>query len=95
MRQDVNANINVASDFLFGAKAIGEFLGGLPERKVWYWAERGYLPITRTGRTLTASKTALRAHVSGGRSRSDSANSSQGLPPAEARRLPGPDALDG
>jgi len=48
-------------DILWGAQAIAEFLG-TTERKVWYQADRGLLPVKRQGRLLTASKSALRKH---------------------------------
>jgi len=48
-------------DLLWGAKAIGHFLG-IDERQVWYQADRGLLPVKRQGRLLTASKAALRKH---------------------------------
>ena len=50
-------------DLLWGAQAIAEFLG-TTERKVWYQADRGLLPVKRQGRLLTASKAALRKHFS-------------------------------
>jgi hypothetical protein len=48
-------------DLLWGAQAIADFLG-TTERKVWYQADRGLLPVKRQGRLLTASKSALRKH---------------------------------
>jgi hypothetical protein len=48
-------------DILWGAQAIAEFLG-TTERKVWYQADRGLLPVKRQGRLLTASRSALRKH---------------------------------
>jgi hypothetical protein len=48
-------------DLLWGAQAIADFLG-TTERKVWYQADRGLLPVNRQGRLLTASKSALRKH---------------------------------
>jgi hypothetical protein len=48
-------------DLLWGAQAIAAFLG-TTERKIWYQADRGLLPVKRQGRLLTASKSALRKH---------------------------------
>jgi hypothetical protein len=48
-------------DLLWGAQAIADFLG-TTERKVWYQADRGLLPVKKQGRLLTASKSALRKH---------------------------------
>jgi hypothetical protein len=48
-------------DLLWGAKAIADFIG-IDERQVWYQADRGYLPVTRQGRILAASKSRLRQH---------------------------------
>ncbi len=50
-------------DVLWGAKEIATFLR-TTERKVFYYADRGYLPIKRQGRLLIASKAALRRHFS-------------------------------
>jgi hypothetical protein len=52
---------SLAGDRLRGAKAIGDFIGE-SEKRVYYLAERGYLPLGKIGATLIASKTALRAH---------------------------------
>ena len=48
-------------DLLWGAKAIADFLG-ISEQQVFYQADRGYLPVTRQGRILAASKSRLRQH---------------------------------
>ena len=48
-------------DLLWGAKAIGDFIG-IDERKVLYQTDRGLLPVKRQGRLLTASKSKLREH---------------------------------
>jgi hypothetical protein len=48
-------------DLLWGAQAIAEFLG-TTERKIWYQADRGLLPVKKQGRLLTASRSALRKH---------------------------------
>ena len=52
---------SLADDRLRGAKAIGDFIGE-SEKRVYYLAERGYLPLGRLGATLIGSKAALREH---------------------------------
>jgi hypothetical protein len=52
---------NLAADLLHGAKAIGEFLG-IPERRVFYYVAQGYLPVTRIGELIVASRSVLRKH---------------------------------
>jgi hypothetical protein len=59
---DIGTDENaLAADLLRGAKAIGSFIGE-SEKRVFYLAERGHLPVGRIGATLVASKKALRAH---------------------------------
>ena len=48
-------------DIIWGAKAIGDFIG-LNERQVWYLADRGLLPVKRQGRLLIASRSKLREY---------------------------------
>jgi hypothetical protein len=48
-------------DLLWGARAIAAFLD-TTERKVWYYADRGYLPVRRQGRLIIARKSELRKH---------------------------------
>jgi hypothetical protein len=50
---------SLADDRLCGAKAIGDFIGE-SEKRVYYLAERGYLPVGKLGATLIGSKAALR-----------------------------------
>ncbi|HCR65612.1 MAG TPA: hypothetical protein DIW38_03745 [Oceanicaulis sp.] len=50
------------SDYLWGAKAIAEYLG-LSERQVRYAEERGELPIGRSCGKLFASKRLLDGHL--------------------------------
>jgi hypothetical protein len=57
-------NHSIADDILRGARAIGDYIG-LPEKKVFYLAEQGHLPIGRIGATLIASKRVLREHYAG------------------------------
>jgi len=50
----------LADDILWGAAAIGRFLG-VDERRVYYLAERKQIPIKKIGhKTITASKRRLR-----------------------------------
>ena len=49
---------------LWGAKAIGAFLG-LPPRKVFYLLENGLLPGTKIGKTWTATEDRLADHIRG------------------------------
>ena len=51
----------IADDLLHGATAIAKFLG-LDERKVYYYAEKGQLPVTRMGALIVGSKSVLRKH---------------------------------
>jgi hypothetical protein len=53
---------SLGGDLLRGAKAIASFIGEPDEKRIYYLAECGYLPIGREGAILIASKTALRAH---------------------------------
>lgn len=52
------------SDYLWGAKAIAEYLG-LTERQVRYAEERGELPIGRSGGKLFTKKQILDDHLMG------------------------------
>jgi hypothetical protein len=54
----------LASDLLIGASAIAEETG-LSVRQVFYFAQRGELPVKKMGRLLTASRSRLRAHFAG------------------------------
>jgi hypothetical protein len=45
-------------DLLTGASAIAEYLGW-SQRRVYYCADKGYLPIVRSGAILTARKSQL------------------------------------
>lgn len=61
---DANAYPTLADDLIYGAAAIGKEIG-LPERKVFYHAERGNLPIRKIGNLLVASRCQLRARLLG------------------------------
>ncbi len=67
MTKEVNAHIepvdNVANDLLRGAENIAEFLG-ITRRSVYYYAERGELPIFRLGNQLFARRSKLLQHIS-------------------------------
>jgi hypothetical protein len=58
---DKEQDTSLADDLLRGIKAIAAFIGE-NERRVYYMAERGYLPVGREGSTYVASKRALLAH---------------------------------
>src|SRR5258708_29039766 len=45
----------------WGAKSIAEYINS-SERKVWYMAERGLLPVTRHGRLIAAREDELDEH---------------------------------
>ncbi|WP_417794228.1 hypothetical protein [Terasakiella pusilla] len=49
-------------DFLYGAKAIGEYMG-MTSRSVYHAAETGLLPICKVGNRLFARKSTLIAYV--------------------------------
>jgi hypothetical protein len=51
----------LGDDLLVGAKAIAAELG-VPERKVFYWGETGYIPLFRIGNQLAGRKSTLKAH---------------------------------
>jgi hypothetical protein len=51
----------LANDLLRGAKAIGTEINE-PEKRVFYLAERGLIPVGKQGGSLIASKSALREH---------------------------------
>jgi hypothetical protein len=52
---------SLASDLLWGARAIGAEIGRAPG-KVYYMLEKGLIPGKKMGGTWTSSKSALRAH---------------------------------
>jgi hypothetical protein len=52
---------SIASDLLHGANEVSKFLG-IPERQVYYYVEKGQLPVTKMGSLIVASKTVLRRH---------------------------------
>jgi len=52
---------SLASDLLWGARAIGAEIGR-PPGKVYYLLEKGLIPGKKMGGTWTSSKSALRAH---------------------------------
>jgi hypothetical protein len=54
----VNSPQSLADDLLTGAKAIAEYVGW-PERRIYYSAEKGHLPIKHVGATLVARRSAL------------------------------------
>jgi hypothetical protein len=45
-------------DLLTGAAAIAEYIGW-PERRVYYAADKGYLPVSHVGNLLVARKSEL------------------------------------
>lgn len=49
----------LSADLLYGAQQIADFLG-IETRNAYYQIERGYIPTTRMGSTIVASKSALR-----------------------------------
>ncbi len=56
--------INLADDLLEGAAEIAAFMGPKwNRRRVFYAAERKYLPIFRLGNRLSARKSALRRRI--------------------------------
>lgn len=50
--------ISLRDDLLTGAKAIADYLGW-PERRVYHFASKKYLPIGSVGGLLTARKSEL------------------------------------
>jgi hypothetical protein len=52
------ASPSLRDDLLTGAKAISEYIGW-PERRVYYAADRGHLPIGHAGNLLIARKSEL------------------------------------
>jgi len=58
-------------DLLVGADQIARFLGvvkddGTPDtRRVYHWAENGYIPTIKVGGSLAARKSKLAAHFEG------------------------------
>jgi hypothetical protein len=56
-----DSNISLADDLLRGVKVIAQFIGE-SERRTYYMAERGYLPVGKEGSIYVASRRALRAH---------------------------------
>jgi hypothetical protein len=54
----VNTSVPLREDLLTGCAAIAEYLGW-NERRVYYVADKGYLPIKRIGNILTARKSEL------------------------------------
>jgi hypothetical protein len=62
-------NIPDPNDTLLGAQAITNFVNSLVDpqvskRAVEHWVERALIPTSRFGRTVTASKTQIRAALS-------------------------------
>jgi hypothetical protein len=51
----------LADDLLVGAKAISAWLG-VPERKIFYWAETKRIPIFRVGNQLAGRKSTIARH---------------------------------
>ena len=59
-------NDSLGDDLLDGAAAIAEHMGpDWTPRRVFYAAERKYLPIFRLGNRLCARKSTLRRHMEG------------------------------
>lgn len=63
---------SIADDLLTGARPIAEFLGW-PLRRVYYAAEKHYLPIGRLGAILVARRSELSKAISGATSRTEAA----------------------
>ena len=59
MRNDVPLN----QDLLTGCRAIAQYLGW-PERKTYFVAQQGHLPIRAVGRSLIARKSELNGALS-------------------------------
>lgn len=64
MATELSAAWRSDSDYLWGAKAIAEYLG-LTERQVRYAEERGELPIGRSCGRLFASRRILDGYLKG------------------------------
>lgn len=58
-----NAPTDLATDLLWGAEAIGHYIGQ-SKRRIYHDAELKRLPIGRSGATLVASRKALKEHFS-------------------------------
>jgi excisionase family DNA binding protein len=52
---------DLASDLLFGAAPIAQYLG-ITRSKTYHLIEDGQLPVGRQGKRIVASKAKLRAH---------------------------------
>jgi hypothetical protein len=62
----------VDRDLLLGATAISDFVNSLVDtdrpitpKMIYAWIERKHLPVRRIGARIVASKTKIRAHLSG------------------------------
>jgi excisionase family DNA binding protein len=51
----------LGDDLMVGAKVIAEWLG-VSQRKVFYWAETGHIPVFKVGRQWAARKSTIARH---------------------------------
>lgn len=51
----------LGEDLIIGAKPIAEWLG-VPPRKVFYWGEKGMLPLFKIGSQWAGKKSTLARH---------------------------------
>ena len=58
---EIEKEFSLSDDLLRGVKAISEFIGE-DERRTFYLAEKGYIPLGKEGATWIGSKKTLRAH---------------------------------
>lgn len=59
-----DAPASLAGDLLFGAEAIGAFLG-LDPRRIYYLAARGNIPVKKIGAIIVGSKRRLAEALTG------------------------------
>lgn len=60
-------NYSGSGDLLIGASAIARFVLGDEgqRRRIYYWVDRGYIPVTRVGTSLSARRSTLLAWLAG------------------------------
>ena len=58
------ANDHVTSDCIWGARAIGQFIGK-PERATFHMLEQKFIPAQKVGGAWAASRSRLLAFISG------------------------------
>jgi hypothetical protein len=59
-----SSDVSLKDDLLWGAKALGQFLG-CSERKIFYYKEKKILPLGTIGSQIFGFKSRLRHHISG------------------------------